>query len=110
MKSEDFFLRYFFPSFFLIPGTNPHGLLTEGLFKEYVIPQLYNIFHVHDCHIRLILLQHFPQYVHLFSREQLDDDIFLQVSSQSSNHCQNFRLTQGMIELTLVITFVLRLG
>ncbi|GFS23073.1 protein-associating with the carboxyl-terminal domain of ezrin-like, partial [Elysia marginata] len=60
-------------------GTSRHGLLSEDLFRQYVIPQLYNIFHVHDCHIRLVLLQHFSQYVHLFSRQQLDDDIFLQI-------------------------------
>lgn len=60
-------------------GKSPHGLLNEDLFRQYVIPQLYNIFHVHDCHIRLILLQHFSRYVHLFSQQQLEDDIFLQI-------------------------------
>ncbi|RUS85921.1 hypothetical protein EGW08_006324 [Elysia chlorotica] len=60
-------------------GIAPHGLLCEGLFQQYVIPQLYNIFHVHDCHIRLVLLQHFSQYARLFTRPQLDDDIFLQI-------------------------------
>ncbi|GFN92858.1 protein-associating with the carboxyl-terminal domain of ezrin-like, partial [Plakobranchus ocellatus] len=65
----------------LVPktGTNPHGLLCEALFQEFVIPQLCNIFHVHDSHIRLILLEYFSHYVHLFSRQQLDDDIFLQI-------------------------------
>ncbi|KAH9490194.1 Protein-associating with the carboxyl-terminal domain of ezrin [Bulinus truncatus] len=55
------------------------GLLSETLYKEFVINHLFNIFHVHDSHIRLILLEHFSSFVHLFSKEQLESDIFIQI-------------------------------
>ncbi|XP_005104973.3 uncharacterized protein LOC101853875 [Aplysia californica] len=55
------------------------GVLSESMFQSHVIGHLYNVFHVHDSHIRLVLLQHFQHYVHLFSRQQLEVDIFLQV-------------------------------
>ncbi|XP_059150941.1 protein-associating with the carboxyl-terminal domain of ezrin-like [Physella acuta] len=55
------------------------GLIDETLYRTYVINHLFNIFHVHDSHIRLILLKHFSHYVHLFSRTQLEEDIFIQI-------------------------------
>ncbi|CAL1547743.1 unnamed protein product, partial [Lymnaea stagnalis] len=63
-------------------GTNSsaiQGLLDESLYKQYVINHLFNIFHVHDSHIRLVLLEHFSHYVQLFTRAQLEDDIFIQI-------------------------------
>ncbi|BFZ19969.1 hypothetical protein BsWGS_23007 [Bradybaena similaris] len=55
------------------------GLLPEHLFRQYIINHIYNIFHVYDSHIRLVLLEHFSQYVTMFTQQQLEDDIFLQV-------------------------------
>uniref|UniRef100_A0A0B7B076 Protein kinase domain-containing protein n=1 Tax=Arion vulgaris TaxID=1028688 RepID=A0A0B7B076_9EUPU len=55
------------------------GLLPEHLFRQYVINHIYNIFHVYDCHVRLVLLEHFSNYVNMFTRQQLEDDIFLQI-------------------------------
>ncbi|CAG5115679.1 unnamed protein product [Candidula unifasciata] len=55
------------------------GLLPEHLFRQYIINHIYNIFHVYDSHIRLVLLEHFSQYVSMFTQQQLEDDIFLQV-------------------------------
>ncbi|XP_013088434.2 protein-associating with the carboxyl-terminal domain of ezrin-like [Biomphalaria glabrata] len=60
-------------------SSSVRGLLPESLYKEFVINHLFNIFHVHDSHIRLILLEHFSHFAHLFSREQLEDDIFIQI-------------------------------
>ena len=58
-------------------GVTP--VLNSDLFKAHIIPELQRIFNVHDAHIRLVLLQHFSSYVHLFEEDVLQNEIFPQV-------------------------------
>ena len=57
-----------------VSGVTP--VLNSDLFKAHVVPELQRIFHVHDAHIRLVLLQHFSSYVHLFEAGVLQNEIF----------------------------------
>ena len=54
-------------------------VLPERLFRAHIIPELYKIFHVRDGAIRLVLLYHFPRYVHLFDKDTLQGVILPQV-------------------------------
>ena len=54
-------------------------VLNSDPFKSHIIPELQRIFNVHDAHIRLVLLQHFSNYVHLFEEDVLQNEIFPQV-------------------------------
>lgn len=57
-------------------------MLTENLFRRYALPEIFRIFHVKDAFIRLILLRHFADYCHLFSKATLAS-IFPQVGDIS---------------------------
>uniref|UniRef100_X2B1S1 Protein kinase domain-containing protein n=1 Tax=Capitella teleta TaxID=283909 RepID=X2B1S1_CAPTE len=46
-------------------------LLTEDIFRRYVVPEIFKIFHVRDAHIRMVLLRHFADYVHLMTKSTL---------------------------------------
>ncbi|XP_044758083.1 protein-associating with the carboxyl-terminal domain of ezrin [Coccinella septempunctata] len=50
-------------------------LISEGTFKEHVVPRILEIFAVRDAQIRLILLQHFKGYINGFSQEELQSYI-----------------------------------
>lgn len=54
-------------------------LLPCDVFREFLIPQLIHILNVHDRHVRLVLLQHFPYYMHLFTNEELSTLVLPQV-------------------------------
>lgn len=58
-------------------------LLPLNLYKKYVLPEIYKIFHVHDVCIRLVLLSHFADYVDLFDDATLADFILPQVGRAS---------------------------
>ena len=71
--------KHCFLQSFLSVATNPadesNSILSPELFKEYVIPIITNIFHVRDMQIRLVLLKFLPNYVQMFSIDQLEDVI-----------------------------------
>ncbi|ELU01440.1 hypothetical protein CAPTEDRAFT_105767, partial [Capitella teleta] len=46
-------------------------LLTEDIFRRYVVPEIFKIFQVRDAHIRMVLLRHFADYVHLMTKSTL---------------------------------------
>ncbi|KAL3278372.1 hypothetical protein HHI36_013701 [Cryptolaemus montrouzieri] len=50
-------------------------LFSEEVFKKYITPRLIEIFSVRDAQIRLLLLNHFKNYVHAFSEEELQSYI-----------------------------------
>ncbi|KAK7502601.1 hypothetical protein BaRGS_00006176 [Batillaria attramentaria] len=60
-----------------IPGVTP--MLSEVVFRTHVIPELQKILLVHDAHIRLVLLEHFSRYAHLFDTDVLREEIFPQI-------------------------------
>lgn len=61
------------------PSGSVQPLLSETLYKQYVVPKLVKIFSVHDYHIHILLLQYFPYYVHLIDKDDLEFDVFPQV-------------------------------
>ncbi|KAK3087793.1 hypothetical protein FSP39_010623 [Pinctada imbricata] len=65
------------------PSTENQGgispILTEVTFKQYLIPEILKAFHCHDYHIRMILLTHFPYFIHLFDKDVLETSILPQV-------------------------------
>ncbi|XP_060580541.1 protein-associating with the carboxyl-terminal domain of ezrin-like isoform X2 [Ruditapes philippinarum] len=78
-------VKYVLPSL-LTPqrgGNTQHGaiqpLLSDDLFKQYVVPKLVKILAVHDCHIHILLLQYFPKFVHLIDMEDLEFEVFPQI-------------------------------
>ena len=54
-------------------------VLPRGLFQKFVIPELFKIFHVRDCYVRLVILKHFGAYFGLFDRPVLQSVILPQV-------------------------------
>lgn len=55
------------------------GLFSMICFTKYVIPKLMQVFCVLDVQIRLILLEYFPLYVNVFTREDLIEQILPQL-------------------------------
>ncbi|XP_064616108.1 LOW QUALITY PROTEIN: protein-associating with the carboxyl-terminal domain of ezrin-like [Liolophura sinensis] len=54
-------------------------VLTEQVFKSHVIPEVFKIFHVHDTHIRMVLLNNFGSFVSAFDRTHLKTSIMPQI-------------------------------
>ncbi|KAB0802491.1 hypothetical protein PPYR_04677 [Photinus pyralis] len=54
---------------------NESGLFSMENFKQYIIPKLLQIFCVRDVQIRLLLLEHFHNYMNCFSKEELQFQI-----------------------------------
>ncbi|XP_049806643.1 protein-associating with the carboxyl-terminal domain of ezrin [Schistocerca nitens] len=52
-----------------------NGLLSPNMYRQYIVPQLVQIFCVRDAQIRLVLLKHFKHYFHMFTLEQLKNQI-----------------------------------
>ncbi|VEN50069.1 unnamed protein product [Callosobruchus maculatus] len=50
-------------------------LFSEDIFKKYLCPKLLEIFKVRDAQIRMVLLEHFPNFIHMFSEEELQSYI-----------------------------------
>ncbi|XP_061183896.1 protein-associating with the carboxyl-terminal domain of ezrin-like isoform X2 [Saccostrea echinata] len=48
-------------------------------YQRYVIPELIKMFHCHDYHIRMILLNYLSKYVDLFEKKNLEEIIFPQI-------------------------------
>ncbi|XP_043231570.1 protein-associating with the carboxyl-terminal domain of ezrin-like [Amphibalanus amphitrite] len=48
-------------------------VLSPTVFRRHIVPQLLRILHVHDAHIRLVLLQHFSKYVAEIPKHLLGD-------------------------------------
>ena len=57
-------------------------ILSETLFRRYIVPELFKIFHVRDVHVRTVLLRHFHRYVRMFDEASLSETIFPQVWTQ----------------------------
>ena len=55
------------------------GLFSMNCFTKYVIPKLMQVFCVLDVQIRLILLEYFPLYVNVFTRDELIEQILPQL-------------------------------
>ncbi|KAK6641111.1 hypothetical protein RUM44_012813 [Polyplax serrata] len=51
------------------------ALFSEGVFKHFVIPKLLKIFCVRDVQIRIILLNNFHLFCHVFTTEQLRNQV-----------------------------------
>lgn len=60
-------------------GDSILGFFSLDVFKAFVIPQLMQIFCVHDEQIRLILLKYFSQYILFFTKEDLKAKILPQL-------------------------------
>lgn len=58
------------------------GLFAARIFSGYIIPRIQQVFCVQDAQIRLTLLEHFPDYVPYFSKEDLKEQILPQVGFQ----------------------------
>jgi len=55
------------------------GILPENVFAQYVIPKILEMFKLRLLHVRITLLEHFANYVHLFEKLVLDDLILPEV-------------------------------
>ncbi|EAT45469.1 AAEL003282-PA [Aedes aegypti] len=55
------------------------GLFAARIFSGYIIPRIQQVFCVQDAQIRLTLLEHFPDYVPYFSKEDLKEQILPQL-------------------------------
>nr|XP_019543635.2 protein-associating with the carboxyl-terminal domain of ezrin-like [Aedes albopictus] len=55
------------------------GLFATRIFSAYIIPKIQQVFCVQDAQIRLTLLEHFPDYVPYFSKEDLKEQILPQL-------------------------------
>lgn len=55
------------------------GLFSQESFVRFLIPKLKKIFCVRDIQIRLVLLEFFPQYCMMFSKDELTDHILPQL-------------------------------
>ncbi|XP_062547367.1 protein-associating with the carboxyl-terminal domain of ezrin [Armigeres subalbatus] len=55
------------------------GLFVGRIFSTYIIPKVQQVFCVQDAQIRLTLLEHFPDYVSYFSKEDLKEHILPQL-------------------------------
>ena len=53
------------------------------MFRRHIVPQLLRILHVHDAHIRLVLLRHFPRYVTEIPRHLLGDVVLPEVRREN---------------------------
>lgn len=54
-------------------------LISEDTFKKYLVAKLLKVFQVRDSQIRLLLLAHFNNFVHAFSKEELQTCILPEV-------------------------------
>nr|XP_023013396.1 protein-associating with the carboxyl-terminal domain of ezrin isoform X1 [Leptinotarsa decemlineata] len=53
----------------------PKCIFSEETFKQYLCPKLLEIFRVRDAQIRLLLLYHFSNFMHIFTCEELQSFI-----------------------------------
>ena len=58
-------------------------ILSPAVFRRHIVPQLLRILHVHDAHIRLVLLRHFSRYVAEIPRHLLGDVVLPEVRRAS---------------------------
>lgn len=67
---------------FLLKPKSEHftmSIFSVENFKKFIAPKILKVFCVRDAQIRLILLEYFTFYVHLFSKENIKDHILPQV-------------------------------
>ncbi|KAG5896264.1 hypothetical protein JTB14_033561 [Gonioctena quinquepunctata] len=57
------------------PQEQPSCIFSEETFKKYLCPKLLEIFRVRDAQIRLLLLYHFPNFMNMFTCEELQSSI-----------------------------------
>ncbi|CAK8697905.1 unnamed protein product [Clavelina lepadiformis] len=78
-------------------STSPvkEGLLPESVFARYVIPKIVELFHSRVLHVRLVLIEKFPKYVHLFESSVLKDIVLPEVLL-GLNDCNN-QLVRGSL-------------
>ncbi|CAH0405809.1 unnamed protein product [Chilo suppressalis] len=57
-----------------INGDNS-GFFSLGIFKEHVKPRLLQLFGVRDSQIRMLLMNHFSKFIHVFTHEELSQHI-----------------------------------
>jgi len=55
------------------------GIFSRSLYRRYVLPELYKIFHVRDALVRATLLRHFHRYAAMFDHSTLTRVILPQV-------------------------------
>lgn len=55
------------------------GFFSVSVFKEHVKPRLLQLFGVRDSQIRMLLLNHFSKFVHVFSHDELSQNILPEV-------------------------------
>lgn len=55
-------------------------IFSVDTFKQNIVPKLLHIFRVRDAQIRLLLLNHFKNYVSYFTKEQLQNHILPEVN------------------------------
>lgn len=55
------------------------GFFSVTIFKEHLKPRLLQLFSVRDSQIRMLLLSHFTKFVHVFTHEELSQQILPEV-------------------------------
>ena len=58
------------------------GILPESIFARYVIPKLVELFQSRLIHVRLVLLENFSKFVHLFEKSILNDMVLPEVGKE----------------------------
>ncbi len=59
--------------------SNDEFIFSTPAFIKFMVPKIKKVFRVLDIQIRLILLEHFPLYVNVFTKEELVDEILPQL-------------------------------
>lgn len=70
-------MRLLYDCFF--PENSPSALFSENTFRNFLCKRVLDIFKVRDVQIRLVLLEHFPNFLHTFSEEELQSSILPEV-------------------------------
>lgn len=81
------------------------GLLSPNMYRQYIVPQLLQIFCVRDAQIRLVLLKHFNHYFDMFTMEQLKNQILpeLLVGIKDTNDVLVTATLRALAELVPVL-------
>ena len=51
------------------------GLFSDEVYEEHIVPQVVELYTLHDLPVRRLLLLHLPHYLHLISKDQLQKDV-----------------------------------
>ena len=70
------------------------GILPDSVFARYVIPRIVDLFKSRLVHVRLVLLENFSKFVHLFEKSVLHDVVLPEVSA-----CLTYVITENYTEV-----------